>query len=100
MNRVRVGLYLSAVLISLVVTAGTALAYEPGFKESLEQLKLLYTPAPPAEGQTAAPVPVKIESTDDNKLVVKRRGFLDRSEYHFTSESEEVWTVHPAELDY
>lgn len=75
---------------------------DTGYKESIEKLKLLYTPAAPAEGEeapAAEPPPVVIESEEDGTLVITQRTEQDRSAYRFKSVAEQTWRVYPGDLD-
>ncbi len=99
MNRLTVVLSSLVLGASVLLAAAHSSAAETGFKESIEQLKLLYTPAAPPEGQAPVPAEVLIDSADDGTLIITRRIVSDRSKFRFTSTTEETWRVHPADLD-
>jgi len=97
MNRIGIAVFIVA--LGVVGVLNSSAAVEPGFKESTERLKLLYTPAAAEEGQTPAPAPVVIDSTEDGTLIVTRRDSVDRSKFGFGSASEQTWRMNPADLD-
>ncbi len=89
-----------SVLAVVMVCSGPA-APDAGYKESIEKLKLLFTPAAPAEGEEASPLPppVAIDSEEDGTLVITQRTEQDRSAYRFKSVAEQTWRVYPGDLD-
>ncbi len=99
MKRITIALSFLMLSLSILLAPGTSIAVEAGFKESLERLKLLYTPAAAPEGHTPVPAAVVIDSTEDGTLIVTRHSELDRSKFRFSSVSEQTWRVHPADLD-
>lgn len=90
---------LFSVVSFFVLHSGGAVAADAGYKESIEKLKLLYTPAAPAEGEASAPPPVTIDSEEDGTLIITQRTQQDRSAYRFMSVTEQTWRVYPGDLD-
>jgi len=95
------GKFLSSLALCalLMLPAGRAVAVEAGFKESIEKLKLLFTPAAGPEGQAPTPSVVLIGSEEDGTLIITQHVGHDRAKFHFTSAGEQTWRVHPSDLD-
>lgn len=99
---IRAAIVMSALV---VFSSAGAFAADAGYKESIEKLKLLYTPAAPAapaEGEAPAeiaPPPVSIDSLEDGTLIITQRTAQDRSAYRFKSVTEQTWRVYPGDLD-
>lgn len=96
---IRAAIFVSALV---VFSSAGAFAADAGYKESIEKLKLLYTPAAPAEGEAPAettPPPVTIDSAEDGTLIITQRTQQDRSAYRFKSVTEQTWRVYPGDLD-
>jgi len=91
-------------LVAVSLGSGPSFAADAGYLESIEKLKLLYTPAAPAvaEGEQApapVPAPVSIDSAEDGTLIITQRTEQDRSAYRFKSVTEQTWRVYPGDLD-